>query len=70
MFVRIHASRTGDFMSFLPNDLRLSIEKYLGVPPPRPAKKPFWGLESRADLFGMGNDFWPALGHRPGRVSV
>ena len=61
-FVRIHAARSGDFMSFLPDDWRSRAEKFLGVPPAPPGEGNFWELASRSDLFGVGNDFWPSLG--------
>ena len=61
-FIRIHAHKTGDFMSFLPDDMRARCEKFLGIPPTAPGEGTFWELVSRGDLFGVGNDFWPSLG--------
>jgi uncharacterized membrane protein len=62
VFVGIHTHRTGDFLSFLPEEMRSRCEKFLGVPPAPAGEGTFWELVSRPDLFGVGNDFWPSLG--------
>jgi hypothetical protein len=51
-------ARTGDFLSFLPDSWRASIEMILGVPPPPPGEMTNWRLERAAVFLGSTSDGW------------
>lgn len=53
-----HDARTGDFLSFLPESVRASIEAVLGVPPPPPGEMTNWRLERAAVFLGAASDGW------------
>jgi hypothetical protein len=59
-FVLIHALVTGDFLGFLPDALRRSIEQALGIPPPAPGEGSRWRLEFLPYLWDASTDSWLA----------
>jgi hypothetical protein len=59
-FILIHAAWTGDFLGFLPGDLRSSLEMRLGVPPPAAGEGTRWHLEFTPYLWDAAADPWLA----------
>lgn len=57
-FVIWHEAQTGDFLSFLPDSWRASVETILGVPPPPPGEMTNWRLERAAVFLGAASDGW------------
>lgn len=56
-FVIVDASRTGDFLGFLPDSFRGAMESWLNIEPPQAGEARRWNLEFMPYLFG-GNDPW------------
>jgi hypothetical protein len=56
----IHASETGDFLGYLGDGVRGTIESWLGIPPPAPGESTHWQLEFNPFLLGSG-DYWLAI---------
>jgi hypothetical protein len=59
-FVLIHAAWTGDFMGFLPETMRRSVEARMGIPPPAAGEGTRWHLEFNAYLWDAAADPWLA----------
>lgn len=60
-YVLLDASRTGDFLGFLPDTFRAGIESWMNVPPPAEGEGRRWDLEFMSYLLG-GNDPWLVAG--------
>lgn len=60
--VLVHASYTGDFLSFLPDGMRRGIERTMEIQPPAPGEGTRWQLEFQAVVGDSGNDVWWAVG--------
>ncbi len=61
-FSLLHAAETGDFLSYLPDGFRSTVEGWLGVPPPAPGENTRWHLEFNPYLHSAANDPWLAGG--------
>jgi hypothetical protein len=59
-FVLAHAAATGDFLSFLPEGVRSSIEARLGIPPPAAGEGARWHLEFMPYLGDADTNRWLA----------
>jgi uncharacterized membrane protein len=59
-FILIHYAWTGDFLAFLPESLRASVERVLGVPPPAPGEGSRWRLEYLSYFWDDKADPWLA----------
>jgi hypothetical protein len=55
-----HAAWTGDFLGFLPDGFRRSVEAALDVPPPTPGEGRRWRLEYLPYLYDAAADPWLA----------
>ncbi|MFQ3593050.1 MAG: VWA domain-containing protein, partial [Gemmataceae bacterium] len=56
--VLIHDRLTGDFLGFLPEFLRSSVERALDVPPPTPGENSRWRLEYNSYFYDGKADPW------------
>ena len=56
----VHAAWTGDFLGFLPDSFRRTIEETLGIPPPAPGEGSRWRLEFTSFLWDAATDPWLA----------
>lgn len=61
-YVLYDAARTGDFLGFLPDSFRASIESWMSVPPLAESEGRRWDLEFMSYLMGAGNDPWLVAG--------
>ncbi len=66
--VLLHDAVTGDFLGFLPTDLRRGVEGLSGVPAPAVGEESHWRLEYTSYLYGGGSDLW--LGGALGLVAI
>jgi hypothetical protein len=57
-FVLWQDSRSGDFLSFLPDGIRSRVEGWMGVPPPPPGEMTHWELERAASFTASALDSW------------
>ncbi len=57
-YVLWHDSRSGDFLSFLPDAWRGQLEAMMGVPPPPPGEMTHWELERAPVFLGATSDNW------------
>jgi hypothetical protein len=58
--VLVHAAWTGDFLGFLPEGVRRTIETALGIDPPAPGEGTHWRLEFLSYLWSAAADPWLA----------
>lgn len=56
-FVMVQETRSGDFLSFLPDWMRNFMEARMGVPAPPPGEMTHWNLE-RSQVFFAAADGW------------
>jgi hypothetical protein len=59
-FVLAHDAWTGDFLGFLPDGMRRSVEAWMDVPPPAPGEGSHWRLEYASYLWDASSDPWLA----------
>src|SRR5581483_7208709 len=59
-FVLIHAAWTGDFLGFLPDAARRSVEAGMGIAAPAPGAGTRWRLEFQPYLIDAASDPWLA----------
>jgi hypothetical protein len=57
-WILLHASRTGDFLGFLPEGVRGWAERGLGVPAPPPGENTRWELEQQPWLPVIADSTW------------
>jgi hypothetical protein len=58
--VLAHAAWTGDFLGFLPEEVRAGLEARMGIPPPAPGEGTRWHLEFTPYLWDAATDPWLA----------
>jgi hypothetical protein len=58
--ILVHDAWTGDFLRFLPEGLRRTVERVLNIPPPAPGEGSRWRLEFTSYFWDGRSDLWLA----------